>query len=140
MPSKAHSTELARPSMVSSRDRDGRTVTAVAISNSPGDFAIVYADDFARITAVYGQGAWFVNKRTTRAPAVLLQSSKDGGRCQHLVARLVMGEPKGRMVEPVDGDLLNLRSSNLVSRRGGRGGQRKAASKGPTESTGGDLG
>lgn len=132
------STRPSRPSVVSSRDRDGQTVMAVAISNRPGEHATLHAEDFARIISAHGWTAWFINDSNGRTPTVLIRSRAD--RRQYAVARLVMGEPKGRMVVPVDGDLLNLRKPNLITHQGSPAGQRRSSSKAPTESEGSNLG
>lgn len=138
MPSGANSEAYRRPSVVSHQDRDGRSVMAVSISNCPGEHAIVYAEDFARIITAHGWGSWFINDSRGRAPAVLLKSRAD--QRQHYVARLVVHDPKGRMVDTVDGNLLNLRRSNLLTRPGSPAGQRRMRSKAPAESADADLG
>lgn len=93
---------------------------AMALSNAPGRSALVYVEDFCRLISEHGASAWFVNRRTTRKPSVLLKSRADGR--QHLVSRLVARDPAGHLVETRDSDFANLRRGNISTRVGGQGG------------------
>lgn len=127
-----------RPSIMFSTDpRSGRTVVAVSILHSQ-DAATLFVEDYAAIVNVHGHCNFYRNKSRRHAGHVLIKSKRD--KRVRVVARLIMGDRAGSMVEVADGDLANLRRSNLYYRKGGTGGTRTSRRKAPAESTGGGFG
>ena len=98
-----------------SRDDDGRPVVGVPLTNRPGSHAWLYATDYAAILNDYGDRPWFVNDNGKGGLYVRFR----GTDCANLVmvARLVVGDPRARMVRYRDGNSLNLRSRNLEAHK-----------------------
>lgn len=127
----------SRPSIISSKDRNGRVVVSVSILNSQ-DTATLYVEDWLALITAHGFSAFYRNKAVRHAGHVLFKSKRD--RRVYVVARAIMGDRKGSMVEVADGDLSNLRRSNLYYRKGGTGGIRRSDGKARAEPAGADLG
>jgi hypothetical protein len=114
------------PRIFRTSDPDGRAVVRVEIANQRSLFAVMDAKDFDDwITA--GRGTRFIlNKNgpmTGTWRVVVYDRSVAGGLAG--VARAILGLGKGRVVEYLNSDRLDLRRSNLAIRRGRAKGQTK---------------
>lgn len=94
-----------------SRDDDGRAVVGVPLSNRPGLYAWLYAEDHEIIVLEYGNASMFVNDNGDGRLYVRLRNT-DSHR-NVMVSRLIVGDPAVSFVRYRDGDRLNLRRSNL---------------------------
>jgi hypothetical protein len=102
-------------------DADGQHCARIPLAKR-NQFAVLYADDLAKLEAAYVPLNWFANLNgpcdhpRTRAH-IKVAIAGDNVRT---VARLITGAGKGQQVHYRDGNRFNLRRDNLVVSDGGR--------------------
>jgi hypothetical protein len=110
-------------------DPDGREVVGVKMSvpewmtTAPADCrAWVYAEDYARIVATYGERRWYLNRGSGRTKPFVRVRKVPG--LPTTLARFITGNYPRTSVRYVNDDHLNLRRRNLAL-GGGHGGKPK---------------
>jgi hypothetical protein len=108
-------------------DPDGRAVIGVRLSNAPDKTAWLYREDYERITAEH-PGSWSLVD--ARAAKSYVRVRKDDYSVY--IARLVAHAFERTAISYKDGDMLNLRSSNLCIGTGNGGRPKRRKSLGPS--------
>jgi hypothetical protein len=100
-------------------DVEGRELAHVALANS-NRRATLYAEDYRRLIDAGFSRHWSLTgtSRRGRMYPTLYAYDADGRDRAVTVARLILDAPRGRRVEPIDGDALNMRGDNLEQVRG----------------------
>lgn len=111
----------ARP--VSFTDEHGTPCIRIALSNSPGTFAIIDQHSFTDLVSQGLTGPWFLNSNGTGRNYVRIAVPVEGRRSgtNLLVARLIIGAGPHTVVRYANGNPLDLRFANLAWRKGKSG-------------------
>lgn len=104
-----------RPQTLSFIDRGGRKVLKVPLDKTGRDYAQILESDYQRLLRMGSNGVLTGHvvdgKKYVRTH---IKNPDDGSRRQEMVARLLVGKPRGGLIRYVDGNPTDLTPENIL--------------------------
>ena len=103
-----------RPQTLSFTDRAGRKVLKVPLDKAGRDHTKILDSDYRRLLRMGSNGVLIGHVVDGKKYVRTNIKADDGSRRQEMVARLLVGKPRGGVIRYVDGDPTDLTPENIL--------------------------